>query len=44
MQTKKESMGGEVIKVEGHDFTLKPERDFFRGVPTILNSEAAAIA
>lgn len=32
------------MDVEGNIFTLNPERDYFRGVPTILNSEKAAIA
>ena len=46
MSTKKFSnlMKGEEIIVEGNTFNIIPERDYFRGVPTILNSEAAAIA
>ena len=45
MSTKKnEEEKGEIIEVEGNEFELIPGRDYFRGVPTILNSEAAAVA
>ena len=37
-------MKGEEVIVEGNKFYLDPDRDYFRGIPTILNSETAAIA
>ena len=32
-----------LYKVENLECRILPERDYFRGIPTILNSEAAAL-
>lgn len=32
------------LKADPNKFSFEPRRDYFRGVPTILNSEAAALA
>ena len=33
----------EKLEVDGLTYTIVPERDFYRGIPTILNSEEAAL-
>lgn len=34
---------GELYKVENLEYRIQSERDYYRGIPTILNSEAAAL-
>ena len=38
-----ETKGGEKLSAGDINYVLKPERDYYRGVPTILNNELAAI-
>ena len=30
---------GEKIVIDDHEFYINPEKDYYRGIPTILNNE-----
>ena len=37
------NISGEELTVGGLSYKIIPQRDYYRGIPTILNSETAAL-